>query len=176
MFDLLKFPTEKSDRLFLTPGNHDVSIALSAASRLEYLGDEKDTETEGTAKLPLEVTGTSGDQSLNELAYRPFKDAEQSLSDRSFYLSSDKEVSTQLSWAENRFGLLGLVFYGLNTARPIVPGRKCGRLVSEDDIAELTEWLGNQKREFKEKHDIDLYCIGLFHHHTSRRPLATNLS
>lgn len=162
LFKQIEFPYFKTERLLMVPGNHDVNLALGTAGHLKYLG--KQAEISNPEKPAIEIKDDAFVSDLTRHAYTPYREFERSLVLRNTRLENSSPEEFPLSWVENSFGPLGLLFFGLNTARPLVSGKEPRRKVSEDEVAELTGWLSKNNDTIESQLGISGFSIGLLHH------------
>ncbi|MBA2592060.1 MAG: metallophosphoesterase [Gammaproteobacteria bacterium] len=136
-FDGFSMP---SNRILLVPGNHDVCLPFAAAPRIGLRGKQK-TFTLGREE-------DNGRAELRAYALLPYLEfarrivGEASLKATCVTGTSDSlDESESIAWVVDQFRHLGIVFYGLNTARPIDPNSLPGRRVHAHSLNHIKERL-----------------------------------
>ncbi len=135
-----KFP---SRRIFLTPGNHDVTMQLVAAGRVSLSKGVDDTPKFGLSDSLIH-------SSLPDLALHYYRQFASKLSN---HLMVGKD-----SWTETQFRHLGLVFYGVSTVQPD-PFMWPKRRVDPKIVAEVWDNLNLETDQCE-----PLLRIGIGHH------------
>ena len=149
----LQMDSLPSRRIFYTPGSDDINLRLAASSRIictQPLTHDVDPQI----LLSDEVL----DPDLLSFAYYPAREFSNFLSNRSFL--SPNLGNHSLTWIEDCYSQLGIVFYGLNTAQPATPYGATGRHVNSDDLANLSLALSDRARTWSNRPLI----IGMAHH------------
>lgn len=150
-FNCLKMGDLPSRNLLYVPGNHDVNLCLAAGSRINLSKDTNDN-------LKMTLGKKIMQPELIDYAYVPFRNF---LNDICYCpLFNDALSDHVLAWVEARFRHLGVLFYGLNTARPAKADDLPGREVHEDDLADINIELS----KITANSDNHLFAIGLGHH------------
>jgi len=139
--------------LFYVPGNHDVNLCLTAASRVSL------SEGETQEKLEMSLDDEIGQPDLLQYAYVPFRDFLTELTDCPLLKKDINEHN--FAWVEARFRHLGVVFYGINTAQPASAFGLPERKVDVGVLDKLEEELGNILVESIGQAPL---VIGLGHH------------
>jgi 3',5'-cyclic AMP phosphodiesterase CpdA len=134
-----------SARILVVPGNHDICLPLAASSNIQF---EKGQFS--LLDVPIEHQTF-----LASFGVRPFVDFFSRVCSMSLLPLSDKDA---LPWLQTQFLHLGLVFYGVNTARPIIGCSLPGRVSSEDALSEIE---GKLSAVLGEKRPL---VIGMGHH------------
>lgn len=143
-----------SPRIFLVPGNHDVSIPLAGVHKLTLSSQKK-----GTNNQDLKFNSSVVNQSakLSKYAGQPF-------SDFATHISSTHEVWGNVpvgSWTEFGFQEYGVVFSGLNTSKELNIHSWPLRTIDKEDIDAIIECC---KRGVISNNINGLLHISLSHH------------
>jgi len=104
-------------RLLLVPGNHDVNLGLSAATRARLKKSQPKGSLKPSYSIGLDDKAVS-DGELSRFALLPYREFKRGVTDRRHIEEGTGEF---LPWVEARYRHLGVVFYGLNTAAPANP-------------------------------------------------------
>lgn len=166
-----------SGRILLVPGNHDICIPLAASSTLMLR--ESDESKEAKRKNPKERRVLAIDfvpekgmaYDLLDYALRPYNDFCENVAPRPllpFPVDEErkKSVRNSLAWVDARYRNEGVVFFGLNTARPILPHTVPGR-----DVAKVTvEAIVQELQKIVAEMEVKPLIIGLTHHYPLRGP------
>lgn len=161
-FDGLRVP---SNRILLVPGNHDVCLPYAAAPRIRL---RENTETkEKSLTMGRREDHQRADLRIHALVpYLEFTEriaGEASLRAASVTKdSASLDARESTAWVADQFRHLGIVFYGLNTARPINSNSVPGREVHADSLNDIKERL--QLRPAMRGPEQPL-VVGLAHHY-----------
>jgi CheY-like chemotaxis protein len=145
-------------RILYVPGNHDVNISLAAASRLKFdkpKAKGKAAPSAGRFSLGAEVVQPE----LVRYGLAPYEKFHEEICVRDEVAASSKGLTA--AWVEGAYQHLGVVFYGVNTAHPIVPTGLPGRSVDPNALADISEQLGDLVSPSEGRKPI---VIGLGHH------------
>lgn len=111
------------DRVFLTPGNHDVYLPAYHAASLKYEFPDKSTGREGEFVETGDV-----DSRLAMHRFAPWKDFAYGVTEKSKYISSQK-----LSWLDCSYANCGFNVTFLNTVSGVLPRPDCEKVKTFDD-------------------------------------------
>lgn len=153
-FSEVGLPDLPNGRIFMVPGNHDYCLPLAASSRIRTV--------KGAGGKPR--FAKDGDAAFNDLslfAFQPYADFVMRVSDCPWIAGSRFGAPAGLSWVEERFRHLGLLFYGLNTNNPINPEGFCGRKAGAGDMEIIQDRLLDASGKSA---GLRLTCIGMGHH------------
>ncbi|MBV5346799.1 metallophosphoesterase family protein [Lamprocystis purpurea] len=139
--------------LLVVPGNHDVSIAIAAASRIELERDE------GSDSLAPRLASTVKNADLITEAYAPFRQFMKTAAHAP--LLSEEVDETSFAWVEARYRHLGVVFYGINTACPASPHGVPKRQVDANALAQIGVEIGRSVSSGEKDGPL---IIGISHH------------
>lgn len=145
-------------RILYVPGNHDVNISLAAASRLKFTKPKtrgKAAASAGRFSLSAEVVQPH----LIEYGLAPYARFHEEICVRDEAVATSKGLSA--AWVEGAYRHLGVLFYGVNTALPIVPTGLPGRSVDPNALADVSEQLGSLIAPHDGRKPI---VVGLGHH------------
>ena len=138
-----------SSRIFMVPGNHDVCLPFATSSLLtlqETDESKRSSASNPQAKKDFLVDFTADRKmayDLTDYAFKPYLDFSAAVAPRQFLPpSGDKDRQDACrhayAWLEARFRYLGVVFFGLNTSRPINPGILPNRKVPKASVEDIT--------------------------------------
>lgn len=139
--------------LLIVPGNHDVNVAIAAASRIELTRGGKSN----ILSLKLQPAIISPD--LIAQAYTPFRQFLERSSDVPLLIRDVEESS--FAWVESRYRHLGVIFYGINTAGPASANGLPDRLVDANALARIGVEITKGMEDCSSKAPV---VIGLGHH------------
>jgi len=160
-----------SNRIYMVPGNHDICLPLASSSLLalqtkensEQLNSPKDQKVDW-----IEDNAEGVDKILN-FAFRPYLDFSKKLTLLPWLsepTDQERQKANRFSypWLESRFRHLGVVFFGFNSAQPIVP-----RVLPNREVPEVTiEDIVTEAKKVVQTMDSPPLFIGMTHHY----PLA----
>jgi 3',5'-cyclic AMP phosphodiesterase CpdA len=153
LFSDMEFGNPPTPRLLLVPGNHDVCLPLAFSSRVGIVksGEHRMELVDSGNDIPdqLELTGSALD---------PYRQFATKLSGRS--TSSWDDQTGSLAWIEGRFRHLGIIFFGMNTARPFSSRTEAGREVDPRGLGRIAD----QLRELSHSGEGAPVVVGMSHH------------
>lgn len=137
------------DRLFLTPGNHDVLSSTFGMCKYEY----KRGEREARGKLTHQEQGIIPINGISKLSINHFNQFAFNLTNRIDWLRGDNSY-----WVDSRFISCGVNFIGLNTLATNSFSSPFKGLPNDHTYKELRTLLGESKLE------ENILNIAIFHH------------
>lgn len=154
-----------SRQILLVPGNHDVCLPLAVGPRISLVNKNKTTGDKDLRLGSVDERRTH----LTTYALRPYQDFAARVTGRR-YLQNNKGImdtadlirfQESLTWVEGGFRHLGVIFYGLNTARPLSSTGLPGRQVHPGSLNLIKNELQRLTKEDQSEHRIH---IALTHH------------
>lgn len=168
-----------TNRILMVPGNHDICLPLATSSMLtlrEKVKRTKDTgQNKGKKEYIVDFLKDSESSLINnsliDYSLRPYLDFYNRLTTNKMLpeIADEnrwKASRYSLPWIEARFHHLGVVFFGLNTSRPIEPRVLPSREISEVTVEEIIKELN----KILENVETPPLFIGLTHHYPRYAP------
>ena len=157
-----------SPRILLVPGNHDVCLPLGASPFLCLPAATSQRAKAPARSEPRQVDFARDGSSFSDLAdyaFAPYTRFAVSVTPVEGLPPPEDpdhrhDFENSYCWIEARFRYLGVVFFGLNTARPLNGRKLPGRNVSPVAIEELTKNLNLVTRGC----EVQPLMVGLSHH------------
>jgi hypothetical protein len=146
----LEIPALPSKRILMVPGNHDVCLSLACAARASYDAPNKN--------IILHDHEINNQKDLLVYSYRPYIDFAERICNTP-WIEHAWKTNDSLSWVESGFRHLGIMFYGINTARPASSMRSPNKHVDSNQLTKINTEMGSILKDNK-----NIVIIGLAHH------------
>lgn len=150
-FERLGLGKLPSKNLLYVPGNHDVNLCFAAATRIQLVVSEANSE--------LKLDDIPHHSDLLGYSYVPFKNFLHEICNCPLLKSDIYDHS--LAWVESRYRHLGVIFYGINTAQPASAFGLPGRQVDANVLTQINDELQQVVKDCGETPPL---VVGLGHH------------
>lgn len=163
-----------SNRVFLVPGNHDICLPLATSSLLQLQKKENKKHSLVEEVVDFVKDRNSPIDSLIDYAMQPYLQFCSKLTNIT-YINEYEDITLErlnrysYLWLETKFRYLNLVFFGLNSSQPIIPGRLSKREIPKVTVEKL---ISEIKKLLDENSNFTPIFIGLTHHYPLDRQNA----